>query len=135
MSTGQRMTKFERARLIGTRADQISRGAPVLVTVPRGMTSVVDIAELELAQKKIPLIVRRYLPGGAYEDCDANALLPPCPETWSPSDRGASKRDRGDPGRGETGERGSQVSALRRSRRGIKRRIRDSVAGNPAPNN
>ncbi len=57
------MTKYERARVLGTRALQISMNAPVLVDL-EGETDPLQIAIMELNQKKIPLIVRRYLPDG-----------------------------------------------------------------------
>lgn len=57
------MTKYERARILGTRALQISMNAPVLVDL-EGETDPLQIAIKELREKKIPLIVRRYLPDG-----------------------------------------------------------------------
>ncbi|KAI9677968.1 MAG: DNA-directed RNA polymerases I II and III subunit RPABC2 [Bathelium mastoideum] len=57
------MTKYERARVLGTRALQISMNAPVLVDL-EGETDPLQIAIKELREKKIPLIVRRYLPDG-----------------------------------------------------------------------
>jgi DNA-directed RNA polymerases I, II, and III subunit RPABC2 len=57
------MTKYERARVLGTRALQISMNAPVLVDL-EGETDPLQIAIMELNQKKIPLVVRRYLPDG-----------------------------------------------------------------------
>ena len=50
---------YERANLIGIRATQIENGAPVFVDVPEGLEDVIEIAEMELAQKKLPLIVCR----------------------------------------------------------------------------
>lgn len=57
------MTKYERARVLGTRALQISMNAPVMVD-PEGMSDPLQIAIKELREKKIPLVVRRYLPDG-----------------------------------------------------------------------
>jgi DNA-directed RNA polymerase I, II, and III subunit RPABC2 len=57
------MTKYERARILGTRALQISMNAPVLVDL-EGETDPLQIAIKELREKKIPLIIRRYLPDG-----------------------------------------------------------------------
>ncbi|KAL4904572.1 hypothetical protein BDW74DRAFT_154166 [Aspergillus multicolor] len=68
------MTKYEKARVLGTRALQISLNAPVLVDL-EGETDPLQIAMKELAQKKIPLIVRRYLPDGTYEDWTCEELL------------------------------------------------------------
>merc|ERR1711907_80223 len=60
-STTKYMTKYERARVLGTRALQISMGAPVMVVLA-GETDPLEIANKELQSKKIPLMVRRYLP-------------------------------------------------------------------------
>ncbi|KAH7406047.1 DNA-directed RNA polymerase I [Phaeosphaeria sp. MPI-PUGE-AT-0046c] len=68
------MTKYERARVLGTRALQISGNAPVLIDV-EGMTDPLQIAAKELQEKKIPLVVRRYLPDGYYEDWTCEELL------------------------------------------------------------
>ncbi|OJJ57094.1 hypothetical protein ASPSYDRAFT_47393 [Aspergillus sydowii CBS 593.65] len=68
------MTKYEKARVLGTRALQISLNAPVLVDL-EGETDPLQIAIKELNQKKIPLIVRRYLPDGTYEDWTCEELL------------------------------------------------------------
>ncbi|TVY16463.1 DNA-directed RNA polymerases I, II and III subunit RPABC2 [Lachnellula arida] len=68
------MTKYERARILGTRALQISMNAPVLVDL-EGETDPLQIAIKELREKKIPLIVRRYMPDGFYEDWSCEELL------------------------------------------------------------
>jgi len=68
------MTKYERARVLGTRALQISLNAPVLVDV-EGETDPLAIAIKELREKKIPLVVRRYLPDGWYEDWTCEELI------------------------------------------------------------
>ncbi|KAI1000753.1 hypothetical protein K3495_g7444 [Podosphaera aphanis] len=68
------MTKYERARILGTRALQISMNAPVLVDL-EGETDPLQIAIKELREKKVPLIVRRYMPDGCYEDWTCEELL------------------------------------------------------------
>ena len=111
--TTRYMTKYERARLLGTRALQLrcagdlisppaavlgallaaapsripptpsarasqyyprSYNAPPMVD-PRDETDPLKIAMMELKENKIPLIVRRYLPDGSYEDWAANELI------------------------------------------------------------
>jgi len=52
-------TRFERARILGARALQISLGAPILTDVPHGLVDPVAIAELEFAAGRIPITVRR----------------------------------------------------------------------------
>lgn len=68
------MTKYERARVLGTRALQISLNAPVLVDI-EGETDPLQIALKELAQRKVPLVIRRYLPDGSFEDWGCDELV------------------------------------------------------------
>jgi DNA-directed RNA polymerase subunit K/omega len=65
--TSPYMTKYEIARVVGFRIEQICRGAPALIDT-KGMTDVVKIAEKELKEKMTPIIIRRKLPNGKYED-------------------------------------------------------------------
>ena len=53
------LTKFERARIIGARALQISMGAPVIIDVPKGTIDPVDIAMLEYENNLIPITIKR----------------------------------------------------------------------------
>ena len=69
------MTKYERARVLGTRAMQISRNAPVFVELEPNETDPLLIAEKELREKKIPFIIRRFLPDGTYEDWPISDLI------------------------------------------------------------
>ncbi|KAI3733130.1 hypothetical protein L1987_64348 [Smallanthus sonchifolius] len=68
------MTKYERARILGTRALQISMNAPVMVEL-EGETDPLEIAMKELRQRKIPFTIRRYLPDGSYEDWGVDELI------------------------------------------------------------
>ena len=52
-------TRFERARILGARALQISLGAPLLVETPPALIDPVEIAELEFSAGVIPITVRR----------------------------------------------------------------------------
>lgn len=61
------LTKFERARVLGQRAMQLSYGAPPLVDIT-GMTSALAIAEKELQENKVPIIIRRTYPNGETLD-------------------------------------------------------------------
>ncbi|OQR82463.1 DNA-directed RNA polymerase I, II, and III subunit RPABC2 [Achlya hypogyna] len=72
--TTRYMTKYERARVLGTRALQISMNAPVMVDI-EGETDPLKIAMKELSQRKIPIIIRRYLPDGSYEDWSIDELI------------------------------------------------------------
>jgi DNA-directed RNA polymerase I, II, and III subunit RPABC2 len=72
--TTRYLTKYERARVLGTRALQISMNAPVMVDLD-GETDPLRIAEKELRERKIPIIVRRYLPDGTHEDWGIDELI------------------------------------------------------------
>ena len=61
------ITKYEKARILGQRAKQIEVGAKPLVKVPENIIDGYVIAELELREKKIPFIIKRPIPGGAFE--------------------------------------------------------------------
>ena len=67
------MTKYEKARILGTRALQISMNAPVM-TDASGISDPLEIAMKELRENKIPLLVRRYMPDGSYEDWTVKEL-------------------------------------------------------------
>jgi DNA-directed RNA polymerase I, II, and III subunit RPABC2 len=61
------LTKYEKARVLGQRAKQIEVGAKPLVKVPENIIDGYVIAELELREKRIPFIIKRPIPGGAFE--------------------------------------------------------------------
>jgi DNA-directed RNA polymerase I, II, and III subunit RPABC2 len=61
------LTKYEKTRILGQRAKQIESGATALVQVPPNVIDSYLIAKLELAQRKIPFIIRRPLPNGGME--------------------------------------------------------------------
>ena len=69
------LTKFEKARIIGARALQVSMGAPVLIdmkTAPKGRFG---FAEAELKSGALPMTVRRTLPTGESFDIPLSILL------------------------------------------------------------
>lgn len=68
------MTKYEKARVLGTRALQISKNAPLMVSAPPKVTEPYKLAEFELQERRIPFIIRRYLPDGSYEDWKLSEL-------------------------------------------------------------
>jgi DNA-directed RNA polymerase I, II, and III subunit RPABC2 len=61
------LTKFERARIIGTRLQQLAYGAKPRVNT-KGLNSIQEIVEKELDERKILFIIRRPMPDGTYED-------------------------------------------------------------------
>lgn len=67
------LTKYEKVRLLGTRAKQISDGSKVFVKYD-GAKSAMELAELELKHKVIPLKIKRPLPNGLFEIWSINEL-------------------------------------------------------------
>lgn len=61
------LTKYEKARVLGQRAKQIETGSKPFVKIPENIIDSYVIAELELREKKIPFIIKRPIPGGAFE--------------------------------------------------------------------
>lgn len=63
-----RLTRFERARIVGARALQISMGAPILFSLEDYENkSPLVIAEMELRTKILPLSIRREQPNKTYQ--------------------------------------------------------------------
>ncbi len=52
-------TRFERARIIGARALQISLGAPILVEIPDDIIDPIEISITEYNKGVIPMTVKR----------------------------------------------------------------------------
>jgi len=53
----EKHSRFEKARIIGSRALQISMGAPVDIKVPKEIIDPVLIAQMEYDQQVIPITV------------------------------------------------------------------------------
>ena len=70
-----KITRFEKARIVGARALQISMGAPILMEVEGSFTSPIDIALRELESGILPITVRRTLPDGTFQDIPLKWLL------------------------------------------------------------
>ena len=69
------LTKYERSRIIGARALQISQGAPILVEALEKIGNPVEVAEKELTYGVLPLTIRRILPNGDIVDVALQDLL------------------------------------------------------------
>ena len=69
----ENLTKYEKARIIGSRALQISMGAPFLVKLDekeleRIRFNPVEIAKIEFEKGVIPITVKRPHPKSRYVD-------------------------------------------------------------------
>ncbi|MBI4258040.1 MAG: DNA-directed RNA polymerase subunit K [Thaumarchaeota archaeon] len=70
-----KLTKYERARIIGARALQLSLGAPPFVSLGENDRDPITIATKELSTRALPISIRRSLPDGRYKDIPLQALL------------------------------------------------------------
>ena len=70
-----KLTKYERARIVGARALQLSMGAPILISIPENVRDFIDIALMELEEGVLPITIRRTLPDGTYQDIPLSWLL------------------------------------------------------------
>ena len=62
------LTRFEKARIMGARALQLSLGAPPFIEIPKNARISLDISMEELEKKVIPITIRRVLPNGDYQN-------------------------------------------------------------------
>ncbi len=62
------LTRFEKARIMGARALQLSLGAPPFIPIPKTARISLDIAMVELEKRVIPIVIRRVLPNGDYQN-------------------------------------------------------------------
>ena len=62
------LTRFERARIVGSRSLQLSLGAPILIDSSKKFNDTISIAVAELDLKVLPISIRRVLPNGLYQD-------------------------------------------------------------------
>ncbi|MGI0078090.1 MAG: DNA-directed RNA polymerase subunit K [Nitrososphaerales archaeon] len=70
-----KLTRFERARIIGARSLQLALGAPPFIKVEASVHNPIDIAVSELDHKVLPINIRRTLPDGQYEDIPLDILI------------------------------------------------------------
>ena len=62
------LTRFEKARIMGARALQLSLGAPPFIKKKKTARISLDISMEELDQRVIPITIRRVLPNGDYQN-------------------------------------------------------------------
>jgi len=62
------LTRCEKARIMGSRALQLSLCAPPFIDFSKNISTSLEIAMEELRQKVIPIVIRRTLPNGDYQN-------------------------------------------------------------------
>lgn len=74
----KRLTRYEKSRIIGARALQLSMGAPPLIDLskhPEIPRDPIAIAEEELKRGILPITIRRRLPNGEEELIPVRVLV------------------------------------------------------------
>jgi len=61
------LTVYERTKILGARTNQLAEGAMPFVSIPEYMTQPLEIAKLELEQRRLPYIIKRPMPDGTFE--------------------------------------------------------------------
>ena len=62
------LTRFEKARIVGARALQLSLGAPIFIEIPKNAKTSLEIAMEELKQRVLPIVIKRTLPNQDYQN-------------------------------------------------------------------
>lgn len=66
--TNNILSKYEKVKIIGIRAEQLQRGAEPYIKIDLAKPfNALDIAKKELYEKKIPFMISRKLPDGKIE--------------------------------------------------------------------
>jgi DNA-directed RNA polymerase I, II, and III subunit RPABC2 len=66
--TNNILSKYEKVKIIGIRAEQVQRGAPPYIDIDLNKPfDARDLAKKELAARKIPFMISRKLPDGKTE--------------------------------------------------------------------
>jgi DNA-directed RNA polymerase I, II, and III subunit RPABC2 len=58
---------YEKTKILSFRSNQLAQGARPYITIPEHVTNVLEIAKLELAQRRLPYIVKRPMPDRTFE--------------------------------------------------------------------
>jgi len=69
------LTIYEKTKILGFRANQLAQGSRPFIIVPAHVTDVLEIAAMELEQKRLPYILKRPMPDGSFEYIRLNDLL------------------------------------------------------------
>ncbi len=70
-----KLTRFEKARIVGARSLQLAMGAPPFVTVDKSLRDPIAIATAEMEEGGLPVSIRRTLPNGLFQDIPIRALM------------------------------------------------------------
>jgi len=61
------LTQYEKTRILGFRTNQLAQGALPYIPVPDHIRKPIEIAKMELEQRRLPFIIKRPMPDGSFE--------------------------------------------------------------------
>ena len=61
------LSVYEKTKILGLRTNQLAQGARPYIQVPEYITDVQDIARMELEQRRLPMIIKRFMPDGTFD--------------------------------------------------------------------
>lgn len=67
LKTSPILTEYEKTAIIGKRAEEIQKGAPIFIKLKLGEDKATDIATRELKEGLLPMSLKRKLPNGDFE--------------------------------------------------------------------
>ncbi len=70
-----KLTRFEKARIVGARSLQIAMGAPPFIPMEGKYKGPIEVATAEMEEDALPVSIRRSLPNGVTQDIPIAALI------------------------------------------------------------
>jgi DNA-directed RNA polymerase I, II, and III subunit RPABC2 len=62
------LSTYEKAKIVGLRAQMIDDGSPLLITPTPGVTDPIQLALMEVRAKRSPVVIKRVFTDGSYEE-------------------------------------------------------------------
>lgn len=69
------LSVYEKTKILGLRTNQLAQGARPYIQVPEYITDVQDIARMELEQRRLPMIIKRFMPDGTFDKFRLSDLI------------------------------------------------------------
>lgn len=58
---------YEKTKILGMRTNQLAQGARPYIQVPEHVSDIQEIARMEIEQRRLPIIIKRFMPDGRSE--------------------------------------------------------------------
>jgi DNA-directed RNA polymerase subunit K/omega len=66
---------FEKTKILGMRTNQLAQGARPYIQVPEHISDIQEIARMEIEQRRLPIIIKRFMPDGTSEKFRLSDML------------------------------------------------------------